>query len=58
MPVMGIGGQYGSPYTQAQLSVISDHVKGGIIPDCGHMVAEERPGALLEYLIPFLNEAQ
>lgn len=58
LPVMGIGGQYGSAYTQAQLSAISDNVKGGIIPDCGHMVAEEQPGALLDMLIPFYKSIQ
>ncbi|MBL7748393.1 MAG: alpha/beta hydrolase [Chitinophagaceae bacterium] len=55
MPVMGIGGQYGTPYTQSQLSVISDNVHGGIIPECGHMVAEEQPDALVKYLLEFFN---
>ncbi len=53
LPVMGIGGQYGSAYTHAQLSAISDNVQGGIIPNSGHMVAEEQPGKLLEYFLKF-----
>ena len=57
LPVMGIGGQYGSPYTQSQLAVISDNVKGGIIPNCGHMVAEEQPEILVDYLINFFKES-
>lgn len=55
VPVMGIGGQYGTPYTQSQLSAISDNVRGGIIPECGHMVAEEQPDALVKYLLEFFN---
>jgi pimeloyl-ACP methyl ester carboxylesterase len=58
IPVLGIGGQYGSAYTHSQLNAISEHVEGGIIPDCGHMVPEEQPVALLQYLIPFLRNAQ
>lgn len=53
IPVMGIGGQYGSPFTHEQLSAISDDVQGGIIPDCGHMVAEEQPEKLVEYFLQF-----
>lgn len=56
LPVMGIGGQYGTPYTQSQLAAISDNVQGGIIPDCGHMVAEEQPAALVNYLLEFLKK--
>lgn len=55
LPVMGIGGQYGSAYTHAQLSVISDQVQGGIIPDSGHMVAEEQPEQLLAYFLNFYS---
>jgi len=53
LPVMGIGGQYGSAYTHAQMEAVSDNVQGGIIPNCGHMVAEEQPGKLVEYLLNF-----
>jgi pimeloyl-ACP methyl ester carboxylesterase len=53
LPVMGIGGQYGSAYTHEQLVAISDNVHGGIIPDSGHMVAEEQPEKLVEYLLNF-----
>jgi pimeloyl-ACP methyl ester carboxylesterase len=53
LPVMGIGGQYGTPYTQSQLSAISDKVHGGIIPNCGHMVAEEQPEVLVDHLLQF-----
>jgi pimeloyl-ACP methyl ester carboxylesterase len=55
MPVMGIGGAYGSPFTHEQLSAISDNVQGGIIPDCGHMVAEEQPDKLVAYLLDFFK---
>lgn len=58
LPVMGIGGQYGTPYTQSQLSAISDQVHGGIIPDCGHMVAEEQPGMLVKYFLDFFQLAK
>jgi pimeloyl-ACP methyl ester carboxylesterase len=56
MPVMGLGGQYGSAYTQAQLAAVSDNVQGGIIPDCGHMVAEEQPEYLVNQLLQFYKD--
>ncbi len=55
LPVMGIGGQYGSAYTHEQLAAISDNVHGGIIPDSGHMVAEEQPEKLVEYFLNFFK---
>lgn len=55
MPVMGYGGQYGTPFTKDQLAVISDNVQGGVIPNCGHLIAEEAPDTLAQKLIAFFN---
>ncbi len=38
-----------------QLAAISDNVHGGIIPDSGHMVAEEQPEKLVEYFLNFFK---
>jgi pimeloyl-ACP methyl ester carboxylesterase len=53
LPVFGMGGQYGTVYTKDQLSTISDNVKGGIAPNCGHMIAEEVPDFLTKSLLDF-----
>lgn len=53
VPVLALGGQYGSAYTHSQLEPYCENIQGGIIPNCGHMVAEEQPDYLLEALLKF-----
>ncbi len=53
IPVLALGGQYGSAYTHSQLEPYCEHIQGGIIPDCGHMIAEERPDYLVAQLLKF-----
>lgn len=55
LPVLGLGGQYGTSYTYAQLATVAEHVEGGIIPNCGHMVAEEAPEYLTQALLAFFS---
>ena len=55
-PVFAYGGQYSLPMTKDQLTVISDNITGGLIPNCGHMVAEEAPEFLAEKLVAFFRE--
>lgn len=54
-PVLAYGGQFSLPMTKDQLSLISDNVTGGLIPNCGHMVAEEAPEFLAQELIKFFK---
>ena len=53
VPVLALGGQYGSAYTHPQLVPFCENIQGGIIPNCGHMVAEEQPDYLVNKLLTF-----
>lgn len=57
IPVLALGGEYsgaGSPfYSLAQLA---EHVSGGMIPQCGHYIAEEQPDELVRRLFAFFAE--
>lgn len=56
IPVLALGGEpsgAGAPfYSLAQLA---EHVSGGIIPQCGHYIAEEQPEELLRRLNAFFS---
>lgn len=55
-PVLAVDGQFefrGDPETMAQ---VADNVQAVGIPNAGHWVAEEQPGALLDELVPFLRK--
>ncbi len=56
VPVLALGGQYGSAYTHSQLVPFCENIQGGIIPNCGHMVAEEQPDYLVKQLLDFYNQ--
>lgn len=51
MPVAGWGGQFGTPNANEQLNAITDDPRGGIIPECGHLIAEEQPEFLAQKLL-------
>ncbi|WP_298143483.1 alpha/beta hydrolase [Flavobacterium sp.] len=55
VPVLALGGQYGSAYTHSQLVPYCENIQGGIIPNCGHMVAEEQPDYLSNQLLEFFK---
>ena len=56
MPVLAVGGEYavGSNVERAMRAVTND-VKAIVIENSGHYVPEEAPEALLEVVIPFLE---
>lgn len=57
MPVLALGGAMsGAGFPFASFAQLATDVRGGIIPNCGHYLAEEQPGALLAALAPFLAE--
>ena len=59
MPVLALGGNNawgrGTEVLQS-LQRLGGNVRGGVIDQCGHWMAEERPAVLLEHLLPFLAE--
>jgi pimeloyl-ACP methyl ester carboxylesterase len=58
MPVLAYGGdQACGDLTQQCLLQLADDVQGGVIPDCGHWIAEERPDFVLSTLQSFLGRS-
>jgi pimeloyl-ACP methyl ester carboxylesterase len=48
IPVLGLGGANGGAgWPFFSLAQVAEHPAGGIIPQCGHYIAEEQPGELL-----------
>jgi pimeloyl-ACP methyl ester carboxylesterase len=55
LPVLAIGGGKGlGETTFSTMKLVADNVRGVIIPESGHWVAEEAPEKLLAALTPFL----
>ena len=59
MPVLALGGAKsfgrGAECIES-LRRVADDVRGGIIRDCGHWIAEEQPDFLIEQLLTFFGE--
>jgi pimeloyl-ACP methyl ester carboxylesterase len=56
MPVLAFGGaQSVGAGTRACMEALCERVEGGVIPDCGHWVAEEQPAFVLAALSDFLT---
>jgi pimeloyl-ACP methyl ester carboxylesterase len=54
MPVMAFGGDASvGPAAQMCMEVLAEDVRGGIIPECGHWIAEEQPEFVLARLREF-----
>lgn len=57
IPSLGLGGeQSGGSWPLYSLSLLAENPSGGIIPQCGHFVAEEQPEALIRRLNAFFSE--
>ena len=59
MPVLALGGARTEARGRGEeplesLRMIASNVQGGVIPDCGHFIAEEQPALLAERLLAFL----
>ena len=57
MPVLALGGNNGwgrGTEVLESLQRLGTDVRGGVIDNCGHWMAEEQPEALLAHLLPFL----
>ena len=56
MPVMAIGGAgFLGDVVRQGMSALAEDVRGEIIPECGHWVADEQPGAFNNLLRDFLG---
>lgn len=56
MPVLALGGDHGfGMYPYQSLQKVALDVQGGVIPDCGHYIAEEQPEMLINYLQSFFK---
>lgn len=56
VPVLGISGSHGSiPDMGASLSPWADNTTGVVIPDSGHFIPDEQPGAVVEALTAFIS---
>ena len=59
MPVLALGGDksFGRGMECIQsLQRVAENVQGGVIPDCGHWLAEEQPAVLADRLMAFFGE--
>jgi pimeloyl-ACP methyl ester carboxylesterase len=55
MPVLAIGGVIGAGKTTIDtMKLVSDHVEGSIVEECGHYTPEECPDQFLKLVKPFL----
>ena len=59
LPVLGLGGAFGvGELVLHDLREVAADVRGGVIPECGHFLAEERPAELAERLRAFFREVE
>ena len=57
MPVLAFGAESGMKNNTLQsFQMVADHVQGGVVPDCGHFVPEERPQFVVEQLLLFFGK--
>jgi pimeloyl-ACP methyl ester carboxylesterase len=55
-PVLALNGQYGHPGVSEQFAGIAKNVMGGVIANCGHLIAEEQPAALAAEIHAFADK--
>jgi pimeloyl-ACP methyl ester carboxylesterase len=57
MPVLAIGGEQSlGKYVEELFQEFASNIRGSIIKDCGHWIAEEQPEELTRQLLDFLGE--
>jgi pimeloyl-ACP methyl ester carboxylesterase len=55
-PLLALGGSHGSaPDLYEAMRALADDVQGGVLPDCGHYLPEEKPRELAERMLAFLK---
>jgi pimeloyl-ACP methyl ester carboxylesterase len=58
MPTLGIDGEQGGHLSTATLAQVASDVRGVLIPDCKHWVAEEQPELLAQILLRFFSQVK
>ena len=56
MPVLALGGEYTGNAALTSMKSLATDVRGGIIPNSGHWIAEEQPDYLSKELTKFFKE--
>lgn len=57
MPVLAIGGEQSlGKYVEELLQEFASNIRGSVIKDCGHWIAEEQPKELTQQLLDFFGE--
>jgi pimeloyl-ACP methyl ester carboxylesterase len=56
MPVLILGGEYTGNAALTSMKSLATDVRGGIIPNSGHWIAEEQPDYLSKELTKFFKE--
>ncbi len=57
MPVLAIGGEHSlGKYVEMLMQEFASNIRGSVIKDCGHWIAEEQPEELTRQLLTFLSE--
>jgi len=56
LPVLGLNGEFGHPRVAEQMKLVAENVRGGVIKNCGHLIAEEQPDELARELFEFFAE--
>ncbi|MEJ7643511.1 MAG: alpha/beta hydrolase [Chryseolinea sp.] len=57
IPVLAFGAEnVMKDNTLQSFRAVADNVRGGVVPDCGHYVPEERPEFVVEQLLTFFGE--
>ena len=52
VPVVALGGAKGlGELVLPMVKMVAQNVEGGVIPDCGHFVPEERPGEIVRHIL-------
>lgn len=53
VPVLALNGQYGHPGVAEQFAGLAATVEGATLPNCGHLLAEEQPDAVVRHIVAF-----
>jgi pimeloyl-ACP methyl ester carboxylesterase len=57
MPVLAIGGEHSlGSYVEVMMQDFASNIRGSVIKDCGHWIAEEQSEELTHQLLTFLSE--
>jgi len=55
MPVLALGGDHSTGMLMLNMmQAVAENVQGGIVPECGHYIPEERPDYFIQQLLTFL----